>query len=687
MQIINQPLVSPTVSDTPTNHIIVVDCSGSMYSELPKIRSHLKNKIPTMVKYGDTLSIIWFSGRDQFGVLFEGVEVHGLLDLTQINTTIDRYLTTVGMTGFKQPLEEVLNIIKKLRTHQHSMIFCSDGYDNEWNKKDIIKACTDLSSELVSSCFVEYGWNADHDMLLDMAQEVGGSLVHATDFSKYAFQLDNIKNLSYGKRITVAVPTKSLADGCEFVVGHTPSGFVIAKPVNDSVSLPSSTQSFSYITGNGKAITKIVDDVTACGVAAALVQRGQADLALDTIALVGDVDLHRTMSNAFSKQDYTKVVEQAEALATGKQKLFTSAPKSNKLVQDPNAYNVLQLLMDLSQIPGNKLALSHPEFKYESIGQKRVTADVDGFVPKFTDANVGGVNADISNLTFDGDRPNISVLVKRQGSASLPDNEYGFGNSFNTFVWRNYTIVRDGIVNVDKLPVILTKSTYDMLVTKGLPLEDFKVGKVFVIDVSKLPVINRAMVNSTKAETLFKYCLEEYALECQQKYVKTLITKDEVGANFVSQYGEDAAKFLKQYGITEGGFGPKTVSGEDVSDKYIAKVLKVKMAGLSSVPKPDDVKAAIAKGKSLTVSQQLMHEAMTNCDMIIAAGTTPEELFGVIKQGLKTLRAEMVKMKFGVIIGRKWFSDLAGYEDTVREIDTGVGKKVKCEVVLSDILV
>ena len=89
MQIINQPLVSPTVSDTPTNHIIVVDCSVSMYSELPKIRSHLKNKIPTMVKYGDTLSVIWFSGRDQFGVLFEGVEVHGLLDLTQINSTID----------------------------------------------------------------------------------------------------------------------------------------------------------------------------------------------------------------------------------------------------------------------------------------------------------------------------------------------------------------------------------------------------------------------------------------------------------------------------------------------------------------------------------------------------------------------------------------------------------------------
>jgi hypothetical protein len=346
-----------------------------------------------------------------------------------------------------------------------------------------------------------------------------------------------------------------------------------------------------------------------------------------------------------------------------------------------------QLLMDLSNNHGNKLALSHPDFKYESIGQKRVTADVDGFIPKFTDANVGGITADIANLTFDGDRPNISILVKRLGNASLPDNEYGFGNSFPTFVWRNYTIVRDGIVNVDKLPVMLSKATYDLLVAKGLQLDEYKVGKVFVIDVSKLPVINRAMVTGTKADTLFKYCLEEYALECQQKYVKTLIKKDEVGANFVSQYGEEAAKFLKLYGVTEGGFGPKSVASEEIADKYIAKVLKVKLAGLSSVPKPSDIEAAITKGKALTVSQQFMSEAITKVNRDVDFGIPVSEVLAHIKESLKTLRSEMVKMKFGVIIGRKWLSDLANYDDTVLEINTGFGKKIKCEVVLSDILV
>jgi len=284
LQVINKKVVAPTITNVPTNHIIVVDCSGSMYGDIDKIRQHLKNKIPTLVKKDDTLTVIWFSGRNQYGVLFEGAEVHGLIDLTQINATIDRFLNTVGMTGFKQPLEEVLAVIKRISGMQHSMIFMSDGYDNEWSKSEIIKECTALSDDLVSACFVEYGHYADHDMLLQMAEEVGGSLVQATDFSKYAFQLDNIKTMSFGKRIQIEFP--DTAEQFQFVVGHTSDGFVIAKGNDGKVSLPINTVSYSYISGSGDFFDHIDDEMTACSVVAALVQRGQADVAVDLAAMI-----------------------------------------------------------------------------------------------------------------------------------------------------------------------------------------------------------------------------------------------------------------------------------------------------------------------------------------------------------------------------------------------------------------
>ena len=60
---------TPTAAQTrvvkpkPTNHVVVVDVSGSMSSELPKLRSQLKDKLVHLLRDDDTISIIWFRHR------------------------------------------------------------------------------------------------------------------------------------------------------------------------------------------------------------------------------------------------------------------------------------------------------------------------------------------------------------------------------------------------------------------------------------------------------------------------------------------------------------------------------------------------------------------------------------------------------------------------------------------------
>ena len=54
-----------------TNHIFVVDVSYSMYYDLPKIKTQLKNKLSNVMRDGDTISIVWFSGSRDCGVLKE----------------------------------------------------------------------------------------------------------------------------------------------------------------------------------------------------------------------------------------------------------------------------------------------------------------------------------------------------------------------------------------------------------------------------------------------------------------------------------------------------------------------------------------------------------------------------------------------------------------------------------------
>jgi hypothetical protein len=193
------------------------------------------------------------------------------------------------------------------------------------------------------------------------------------------------------------------------------------------------------------------------------------------------------------------------------------------------------------------------------------------------------------------------------------------------------------------------------------------------------------MVKGVTADWMFKTCYQEYCLEAKQKYVKTKIDKPEVGEKFSGMYGEEAAAFLKSYGISEGGFSPLT-EAESNHDKYTAKVLSVKLAGMSSLPKIDDVLAAINKGKTLTPGQSTMQSAIEQVDAMLQT-KSPEDVLDQIKDELKTIRSSIVKAKFGVILGRKWFTDLNGFDDTTRQMDFGLGKPIKCEVVLSDKLV
>lgn len=662
----------------PTHRIVCVDVSGSMSGELPKLRLHLKNKLPTMILPQDSLTLIWFSGRNQCGVLFEGIKLETLADVSKINTMIDRYLVPVGMTSFKEPLCEVLSLITRSNDTTYTLSWMTDGYDNNNTNKEIIAACAAISEKLASATFVEYGYYANHNLLMEMAEEVGGSVVLSENFTQYSESLDSsMKSSVSGKKIKI---NKIFAP---YVIGNLLDGFVIAKPdAVGTVTLPANTVSYSYFDGAGdlEEIPQDSLDNKDVGYAvSALIMRGEADMAVQLASLIGDVTLYNQVQNSFSKQDYANVVELANAIGAGKKELFVDAPRKMNMMPDANAYNVLTMLMDLAEQEGNYLDITHPAFAYNPIGSKRDTAELtDGFKPVFKDKS-GDIKAAITSLKFDEDRPNVSILVKRPGTVTLPENDLGFGDSIESFIWRNYTIVKDGIINVRFLPLVLSKATYDLFSQLGVVNEPFKVGKTFVIDTKDYPIINRSMAAATKSTQLFNACFNLYILRTKQKVLGTKITKPEFGSKFAALYSEEGAKFLKMYGVGEGGFSPKTVKGESI-DPYISKVLEIKLAGLSSIPTVEAVEKAIASGKALTPSQTIMRDVIDALD-----GCTDFEAELVkTKAMIRELLNSIIMTKFGIILGKKWFTDMSSIEDNTKEIDFGIGKMIKCTALLED---
>lgn len=676
---VSQAYTIPT-EPVPTNRILCLDCSGSMSSELPKIRTMLKNKLPTMILPQDTLTIIWFSGKNQCGALFEGTKLETLQDIQRVNTAIDRFLVPIGATGFKSPLELVQDLTKRL-SGDCTLSFLTDGNENVSPKQEVLEVCMALSDKLVSVTIVEFSYYADSKMILDMAEKIGGSVVLAENFTNYQESLESgFKTTVLGEKIKI----KKIS--AEYVIGNLPDGFVIARPdAVGTVTLPANTVSYSYFVGVGDIddiITRDTQYTDAAYAVSALILKGQADKALELASVIGDTELYHQVENSFSKQDYARTVEMANAFGSGKKELFGSKSRQTNLIPDTNAYNVLTLLMDLASEEGNFLDMSHESFAYEAIGDRRETAEIGegelAFKPVFKDKS-GDIKAEITKLTFNEDRPNISILVRREGTVTLPKNDLGFVDTIESFIWRNFTIVKDGNVNVRFLPVILSKASYDLMSQLKVIDEPFKIGKTFVIDTKRFPIINRAMATPTTAVNLFEQCFNLYVLKTKQKVLGTKIEKPEFGQKFATLYGDEGAKFLKELGISEGGFSPKTIVTASL-DPYTAKVLEIKMSGLNSIPTIDAVEKAIASGKTLTPAQKVMSDVM---DSLVGVTDYVAELKATVA-AVRTLRNQIVQVKFGIILGRKWFTDATGIEDNTREMEFGLGKKIVCTALLED---
>src|SRR4051812_7410323 len=136
--------------ELPTNHFAVIDCSGSMYHDLPRIREQLKRKLPKLLKEQDTISLIWFSGRGEFGTLLEAEPVATLTDLKAVEHAIDRWLKPCGLTGFTEPIQEAGRVVERVAKARpgsvSSLLFLSDGCDNQGTRAGILKVMEEAAN-------------------------------------------------------------------------------------------------------------------------------------------------------------------------------------------------------------------------------------------------------------------------------------------------------------------------------------------------------------------------------------------------------------------------------------------------------------------------------------------------------------------------------------------------------------
>lgn len=757
--IVSSTPVTKTV-EVPVNHIAVMDCSGSMWEELPKIREQLKKKLPKLIGPKDTISIIWFSGRGQYGILLEAEPVATLIDLSEVNKAIDRWLTPIGMTGFKEPLLEVSQLVERVRNKFpksiFSLFFFSDGCENQWPRGDVLKSVEKAAGSLSSATFVEYGYYADRPLLTAMAEKAGGQLVFAANFDSYqpVFEASLGKKLSGAPKVEVRISEKPIGDFIFTLV----DGDLTTYSVEDfKVNVPEDIREFWYIAEdstpcNNKLSNKSSEEVLASAYAAISLYsiRMKSDVVLALLKGVGDVYLIEKFASCFGKQLYSVFMGYAKEAAFNKSLRYTKGYDSTKIPAD-DAYTILDLLRLLASDDANHVLLDHPDFKYNQIGRSRI--DVDEVLTPEEQSKVLEINekisktkkaddlkklqgelatilsskkealkfvADkapdgysISNLVYNENRPNVSINLRLPGtvnlSSRLPDGqEYAkIPKVFPTFVYRSRTIIKDGLVNVEFLPVRVTKETARKL-SELLPDEakpsnisisgNFVIG---VIDLRALPVINRRMVSSVSAKALFELQFELLQTKAAQKVYKEYLdsrfpkkasTKDE------EKYGVEGAKWLLEQGFNYNGYAPPHTTQAAATDEYVGKQLDVVLSGFkSALPKVSDVRDRIASKKKQTTLGVLMTPYVEEVEKYLVSGDYLKSVNkGVAfkdwievksKDSIQNARQLMYKMaciKFSVIVGQVWFKEFNSLEEGTLTVNLG-GQSIVCEVKMSEI--
>jgi hypothetical protein len=703
------PLVLPN-----SNHIFLADVSGSMHYSLYQLGEDIIERYSTL-PVGDTVTFGWFSSPGDYRFVIKGFRITGNVDDFKVfAATVRQNMRSRGTTCFSEILLELPEVIRDLKAFGpiFSLAFFTDGYPVVPNYAseiaNIRKATGAVSGMLTSVLIVGYGNYYNKQLLVEMAEQFCGTLIHAKDLPQFNLQmgefLTGVKDLE--PCVEVDLENTDPLNGLVFSVQER--NVVLLDPHKGRVMFTpyKAKENFLYTLSTtrpteGNEVTMSDNEVTSGGRAEAIVkavyaaallmsQRCKVNTALDLLAKTGDVAAIDAINSAYTNDEYGRAEAILAASISGPAKRFAKGRQMNYL-PDPNAFCMLDLIDLLKKDDAARVWPRHEAFNYNLIGAQR--EKLEGTL-EFTHTS-DNLQVPLDGLVWNQKMLNLSIRVQIPGTVALPAEKaksLGLAENYPTFIWRAYTLIKDGFLNLDTLPVSVSQETFQKLQHVGViantEVWDAEFKNPVILDLTAIPVMNRA-IGDGKDKSAVKLCkmsFREQELEAIQKVLNARVKElTEMAPAPKSFLPLETEAWLEINGITRNGFSPKEGSTIKTGDFYMAKEFEIKIKGLSSWPKLSDVTAKTAKIKEAiekkaakvpeyTVSQLLIKAGMDIADKLIDPSVVIEKAkvetqLTAVKEELFKLRRAMRETMFSIILGNHWFDELTSREESTLEID------------------
>lgn len=655
----------------PVNHIFIFDRSGSMWSTLSGVIQDLVRQAEALPD-GDTVSIGWFSSEREQGWICKGLSVTE--NRSKFEALLRRYDHTLSTTCFSNILADTASVIEDLKpiSDAFSFVFFTDGHpvvSNVTTEKLKVKAAlTALAEKLGAAMFVGYSDSYNKEMLADMAKTAGGILVHADNLKQFAqhFQFFQQQAVNATPRQGVKLDFQPLhgfaftAEQGKIEMFSTEDNLVYAsgEHLYALSDLPRGTD-FLTTADFGQGVDHFGIHYAA---ARCLVQTGKLDEAIQVLAKTGDCSAIDEVTQAFTNTECGKAEDHLRVAAFNIGARWPDGRRDYDYVPAADAFCLLDLFDILTADKEAVFLPYHESFEYKR--RSRKTKAKEGY-PKFEADK--SAECSIGDFTWHSSRLNLSLLARLPGVVDLGEEaeKYNFARNYKTHIWRNYTLIGDGVPNVSKLPVKLSEATYQFLTGKvdlGAAEDIWREGIVYDLDLTSIPVINQKTASAyLNTDTLCRKIFEEQEIKAALKVYKCYLdalkqAKVEKGSLLSTAQEE----FLKSKGITANGFAPPT-EAEEATDVLVVKELSIAIKGLKALPKVADVEAAMEKGKKMTLAQKLMTVSIADwikeSEGLADFSKTHwlEREIERLKIELGYVRSYIQRAKFAVVLAKKSF--------------------------------
>lgn len=271
----------------------------------------------------------------------------------------------------------------------------------------------------------------------------------------------------------------------------------------------------------------------------------------------------------------------------------------------------------------------------------------------------------ISNINYNETRPNLSLSFVIKGKIHLPsDSPNNLPKDFETFVFRNFNVIHDGILNIYSFVAKLDNATADYLRSNGVTIHD-KGNDEYFIDLASTQIIplNTSRYNAIDiVDDVYQIMKRKSFIKVAKAFLDK-VNPINKSTGLINKYGDESSEYLRNLGITDNGFNPKSTEKPSTSSYFVNELI-LKFQGMSNMPSFNAFIKKINENKKLNNADMLMKAAYDTCVSNEATMSNADFINWLIVEISKAEREnkEYAKrlfiIKFEVLRCNKWFDDL-----------------------------